>query len=222
MSLRPHSGSEDSTAPGSRRDDEDDLAGLIERLGMAPVHLAGNSFGASIALGLAARRSELVRSVCGHEPPLLALATDDDPLIHHFQAEGHAVLTFLARGEPEAAARHFAEHIALGPGAWELMPSAERATMTANAKTFLDEQRDPEWATIDVDGLAALSRPVLLTQGDQSPPFFATIISQLHHAMPQARVETLRGAGHVPHVSHLAEWAAVVRVFLESGLEATA
>lgn len=49
---RGHSDSEDGPTPGSRREDEDDLAALIETVALAPVHLVGNSFGASIALGL--------------------------------------------------------------------------------------------------------------------------------------------------------------------------
>ncbi|MGH3040987.1 MAG: alpha/beta fold hydrolase, partial [Gaiellaceae bacterium] len=59
---RGHSASEDSAEPGSRRDDEDDLAGLIETLGLAPAHVVANSFGSSIALGLAARQPELFRT----------------------------------------------------------------------------------------------------------------------------------------------------------------
>lgn len=61
---RGHTDSEESPEPGTRRDDEDDLAALIEALGLAPASLVGNSFGGSITLGLAARRPELVRSVC--------------------------------------------------------------------------------------------------------------------------------------------------------------
>jgi pimeloyl-ACP methyl ester carboxylesterase len=74
---RGHTGSDDSPKPGSRRDDEDDLAALIEERGLAPAHVVANSFGGSIAFGLVVRRPELVRSVCAHEPPLLALAADD-------------------------------------------------------------------------------------------------------------------------------------------------
>jgi pimeloyl-ACP methyl ester carboxylesterase len=74
---RGHTGSEDSPEPGTRRDDEDDLADLIGALDLAPANVVGSSFGASIALGLAARRPELFRTLCAHEPPLLSLAADD-------------------------------------------------------------------------------------------------------------------------------------------------
>jgi pimeloyl-ACP methyl ester carboxylesterase len=210
---RGHTGSEDSPEPGSRRDDEDDLAALIEAHGLAPTHLAANSFGASIALSLAARRPELVRSVCAHEPPLLALVADD-PAVGQVGEGAAAVVSLIDRGEAEAGARLFVEEVAIGPGAWELMPPEERAAMTANAGTFVDELRDPDWAMIDLDGLAALSCPVLLTQGDQSPPFFAAIIARLAEEMNHARVTTIPGAGHVPHQTHPTEWVAVVEEFV--------
>lgn len=209
---RGHTGSEDGSEPGTRRDDEDDLAALIEARAGGRAHLVGNSFGTAIALGLAARRPDLVRSLCGHEPPLLALAAED-PMIAQVGERVGAVLSMIDRGEHEAAARLFVEKVALGPGAWELMPPEDRASMTANAATFVEEQRDPEWAAVDLDALAALTCPVLLTQGDQSPPFFAAIISRLAAAIGQAEVTTLHGAGHLPHVTHPAEWVAVVREF---------
>ena len=56
--------------PGTRREDEDDLVALLEALDCVPAHVAGNSSGATIALGLAARRPDAFRSLTAHEPPL--------------------------------------------------------------------------------------------------------------------------------------------------------
>jgi pimeloyl-ACP methyl ester carboxylesterase len=205
---RGHTGSDDGAEPGSRRDDEDDLAGLIETLGLAPAHVIANSFGASIALGLAARRPELFRTLCAHEPPLVSLATDD-PAVATFREAVPPVLELIGRGEPEAAARGFVE-IVLGPGAWEMMPEQGRATMVANADTFAGEAVDPAWADIDLDALGGITAPVLLTQGDQSPPMFGRIIERLAAAMDNAEVGTLPGAGHIPHATHPADYVAVI------------
>jgi pimeloyl-ACP methyl ester carboxylesterase len=49
---RGHSLSERPLGQGSRREDEEDLAALMEALDLAPAHVAGNSFDGSIALGL--------------------------------------------------------------------------------------------------------------------------------------------------------------------------
>lgn len=210
---RGHTGSEDGAEPGTRRDDEDDLAGLIETLGVAPANVVGNSFGASIALGLAARRPELFRTLCAHEPPLLSLAADDPVVTEVNEAMG-PVLELIERGETDAAARDFIENIALGPGAWEMLSQEERASMTANAHTFAGEQLDSGWAEINLDTLGGIAFPVLLTQGDQSPPFFSKVIARLAEAIDSAEVRTLGGAGHVPHMTHPAEYLSVISRFM--------
>lgn len=210
---RGHTGSEDGAEPGTRRDDEDDLAGLMETLGVAPANTVGNSFGASIALGLAARRPELFRTLCAHEPPLVSLAADDPAVTKVEEAIG-PVLELIERDEADDAARDFVENIALGPGAWEMMSQEERAPMAANAHTFAGEQLDSGWAEIDLDALGGIGFPVLLTQGDQSPPFFSKIIARLAEAIDSAEVRTLRGAGHVPHMTHPAEYLSVISPFM--------
>jgi len=47
---RGHSLSERPLGQGSRREDEEDLAALMEALDLAPAHVAANSFGGSIAV----------------------------------------------------------------------------------------------------------------------------------------------------------------------------
>jgi len=210
---RGHGGSEDSQEPGSRRDDEDDLAGLMEALDLGPAYVVGNSFGASIALGLATRRPELFRALCVHEPPLMSLAADD-PIAAEVRERVTSVVEQIERSEAEAAARDFVENVALGPGAWEMMPDEDRAAMVAHADTFAAEQHDPAWADIDLDSLSGIQFPVLLTQGEESPPFFSKIIARLAEVIEGAEVSTLSGAGHVPHMTHPAEYVAAISGFL--------
>jgi pimeloyl-ACP methyl ester carboxylesterase len=124
---RGHSLSERPLGQGSRREDEEDLAALIEALDLAPAHVAGNSFGGSIALGLAARRPELFRSLIVHEPPLLGLVADDAelrPLMREFWGRIEAVADQLRAGDIEGGTKRFVEEVALGPGAWEQLPEA--------------------------------------------------------------------------------------------------
>lgn len=214
---RGHSRSERPSGQGSRRQDEDDLVALMEALNCVPAHVVGNSFGASIALGLAGRRGELFRSVIAHEPPLMAIVADDPeirPLMQEIRAKVQSVLQQLEAGDIPGGTRRFVEEIAMGPGTWEQLPEEEREMNMHNAPTFLDEQRDPEWASLDLAGLAAFPGPVLLTQGDQSPPWFSTIIAKLGGAMKQAEVRTIPGAGHVPHQTHPDEYVATVTDFI--------
>ncbi|NEW38683.1 alpha/beta hydrolase [Nocardia cyriacigeorgica] len=210
---RGHTGSSEGSGSGTRRDDEDDLAELIGVLELAPANVVGNSFGASIALGLAARRPELFRTLCVHEPPLISLAPDDPVVVAAGGVIG-TVLRLIDGCEFKAAARTFVDNVALGPGAWELMSSDEQLSMIINAHTFAGEQHDPHWAEIDLAALSEVGFPVLLTQGDQSPPFFATISARVAEAIDGAEVRTLPGTGHIPHETHPAQYADVVGGFM--------
>ena len=70
---RGHSRSQAGDGAGSRAEDAADLAGLIEAVGGAPVHVAGNSYGANVTLTLLTERPDLVATVAVHEPPLFGL-----------------------------------------------------------------------------------------------------------------------------------------------------
>jgi pimeloyl-ACP methyl ester carboxylesterase len=209
---------------GTRRDQEDDLAALIEGLEGGPAHIVGTSFGASIAIGLAARRPELIRSLIAHEPPLMSVVAHDpdiQPLLGEVQTTIQSVLARLAGRDVEGGARQFVEDVVLGPGAWEQLPEPLRKTMVETAPAFVAEQRDPKWASVDLAELSHARCPVLLTQGDQSPRWFLGIIAKLAEGIDGAEVRTYRGAGHAPHITHPNDYLAVITDFLARSLEPT-
>ena len=211
--------------PGTRRDQEDDLAGLVESLG-GRAHVVGTSFGGSIAIGLASRRPDLVSSVVIHEPPLVSLsATDPDAQLQLAAVDAtiHEVTGLVGRGDTEDAARLFVEEVALGPGAWDMLPPPMREVMIDGAAAFVAEQLDPDWASIDLGELANIASPALITDGDSSPPWFRPIARKLAEAVPGAAAHTYEGAGHAPHLTHPQDYLAVVGEFLaqRSAREAT-
>jgi pimeloyl-ACP methyl ester carboxylesterase len=204
-------------ASGLRRDHEDDLAALIEQVSGKPAHVVGTSFGASIGLGLASRRPELVRSVVGHEPPLISVAAADREIrvqLEAVQASVAAIIAQVERGDAPGAAERFVEEVALGPGTWELLPLALRETMIDSAPAFVAEQQDPAWADVELDELAGSPPPLLLTRGDESPPWFAPIVTTLAAAIGTAEVHTYSGAGHAPHLTHPGDYVTTVMGFL--------
>jgi pimeloyl-ACP methyl ester carboxylesterase len=191
----------------------------VEALDLAPAHVAANSFGASIALGLAARHPELFRSLIVHDPPLLGLVADDAelrPLMMEFQGRLESVADQLRAGDIAGGSRRFAEEVALGPGMWEQLPVEIRQTFMNNAPTFVDEVQDPKWADLDVSALSSFSSPALLTEGDQSPPWFPKILSKLAGVIDGAERLTFSGAGHVPHQTHPDEYVGAVVAFIQA------
>jgi len=214
---RGHSQSERIPGQGSVNEDAADLEALLEDLGLVPAHIVGLSFGGSIALRLATRRPDLFRSLSVHEPPLFDLLAgdpDQGPAMREVMSRLQPVAALLKAGEVEEGARQFIETIALGPGAWEHLPPHVRQLLASNAPTFLDEMGDPQALTVDLAALAAFSRPVQLTGGDQSPAWFAPIVAKLSTVLPCAETRVFTGAGHLPMVTHPAEYAAAIIAFV--------
>ncbi len=189
---RGHSRSERGPGPAPRRQDEDDLAALLEHTG--PAHLLGTSYGASIALGLAGRRPELVRSVVAHEPPLLDLAPEPE-----LSALIDSVQDQIAAGDAVAATHRFFESIA--PGAWERIPQPAQRAAIGNAQAFLDLRADPACTTLDAPAVARADLPILLTYGDAGPPWFARIAIAVAEQIGRPS-RGIPGAGHTPHHTH--------------------
>lgn len=216
---RGHSQSERPAGQGSVYDDADDLAALIQVLGLGSAHVVGNSFGSIVALNAAIRHPEVFATLVVHEPPLLGMlaGTGFEPVLEEVNRRVGAVIDLLEAGEDEAGAKRFVETVAWRPGAWEdeLTPEV-RAVFTGNAPTFLDEAHDADWQRIDLDRLGRFDRPALMTKGTVSPPFFGAIVDTIGSALPHIELETMEGADHSPHQSMPEQYVDVVRRFLEA------
>lgn len=215
---RGHSDSERLPGQGSFAEDVADLAALIEHLGSAPAWVVGNSAGAAIALRLAAARPDVLRGIVVHEPPLWGLLDDRSPEAAAIAAVEDGPLAAVGRriaaGDHAGAAELFVDEVALGPGSWARLPESMRQTFVQNAPTYLDEQNAPDARTIDEAALARYDGPVLITAGDESPPIFRPVVNRLMALLPQAEFAVYDGAGHIPHVTHPADFLDRTLAFL--------
>ena len=217
LPTRGHGESARPPERGSVREDVADLAALIEHLELAPAWVAGNSFGASIALRLAGERSDLLRGIIAHEPPLFPLLGNDPSMAPVLDEAGKrigAVVERIASGDDAGAAGQFVETVALGPGSWDRLSPDLKETFITNAPTFLDEAHDPEQLAFDLAWIGAFDRPSLLTMGDQSPPTFAPVVEKVASVLPNASVAMFPGAGHIPHVTHPDAYVEAIMAFI--------
>jgi pimeloyl-ACP methyl ester carboxylesterase len=100
---------------------------------------------------------------------------------------------------------------------WDKLSPEMRHTFVFNAPTWVDEMNEPERVmAVDLARLRAFTRPTLLSEGDQSPPFFGVILKQIAAALPHARHHVYRGGGHVPHLTHPDEFVQVLREFVNN------
>jgi pimeloyl-ACP methyl ester carboxylesterase len=209
--------SESERVPGSTRDDVLDLASLIEALNVAPAHMVCSSFGGIIGFHLAASSPELLRSLVSHEPPATSLVPADHEvrrLVDEAAKGEEGVSAQIESGDHEGAARRFVEEVAFGPGTWNRLPDPLRATFVRNAATFAEEVQDPEARWVDLEALRTFERPVLLTQGSDSPEWYGAVIARLADVLPKASRHLYRGAGHMPQGTHPDEFVELVSGFL--------
>jgi pimeloyl-ACP methyl ester carboxylesterase len=213
---RGHSQSERPIGQGHIEEDVADLEALVAARALAPAHLVGNSYGAAIVLKLACLRPDLFASMTVHEPPLLGML-EGHPALPAVRERIGPVLDLLRAGQDALGAQRFVESVALGPGMWERLPPEMQQVFVMNAPTFLDEQNEPDTVmTVDLARLAAYRGPAMVTQGDQSPPFFGLIVDKIASALPHARRYTFQGAGHVPHVTNADEYVRVLSEFIDT------
>jgi pimeloyl-ACP methyl ester carboxylesterase len=126
-----------------------------------------------------------------------------------------SVLQLLEAGNIEGGVRYFVETVVFGPGAWDMIPPEVRETVIFNAPSFVDEMRDPEFLSRDDARLRRISRPVLLTCGQESPRVFRSIIEKLSQVLPEAHVITFPGVVHEPEDQQPAAYVEAVTQFVE-------
>jgi pimeloyl-ACP methyl ester carboxylesterase len=218
---RGHSRSGPGDEPGSVREDAADLAALIEALGADPAHVVGNSAGGAVVLNLMTMRPDLVRTAAVHEPGPMGLAAESgDPhlvqVVEQDKLHTDEVVRLIAAGEARPAAQYFVENVALGPGMWDQFPDELKATMETNAFTVTDDIRDGwDIDSVDIAALAASSVPLLISTGSESPELEKGAAHELARRLPAAQLETLTGAGHIPHRTHPDNYAAKLIGFME-------
>ena len=151
-----------------------------------------------------------------HEPPALRMleGTEHQKMVDENRPRLEEVRRLLESGDARAGAEHFVDNVALGPGAWALIPPPMQEMFVRNAETFLGEMRDPEALRIDRDRLAEMRSPVLLTHGDQSPSWFPLVSEQIGECAPAVRRQLLPGVGHVPHLTHPDDFVALAKSYL--------
>ena len=217
--LRGHGRSViDPPDAGTVHDDIADLAALIELLKLGPSNIAGNSSGACIALRFTIEHPDLVRRTLAHEPPVEALlATDPNATAieeQNLESMG-ALRELLDAGAQREAAERFVDTVAIGPGAWSQLPPPVQDTFVRHGPAFLAQLKDPDALQLDLDALGEVSTPLLLSQGDQSPPMFPPIMDQLAANVPRAERRTLTNAGHVPHMTNPDDYVALLTGFIQ-------
>ena len=159
----------------------EDLAALIKKLDLGKVHIVGHSYGAYIALILAVKHPEQIRSLTLGEPPAAFSGDGPDKGREKMLRDAQAA---FAKGDKEGAMRAFSEFIE--PGLYEKFPEAIRKQQLQNTLEL------EVWAAagdvypgLDREAVRKIDVPVLLLSGEKSPRFFKQIEEELERLLPE-------------------------------------
>ena len=189
--------------------------GAAAHLPDAPCHLIGHSLGATVALRLALDHPGRVASLTLIEPVLFAVAAGQPGARAH-EAAMAPLAALFEQGDAEGAARLFLSLWGSGV-ALDAMPEAQRRYMTDRIWVVpaTDRALTHDAARI-LPRLGALTCPVLLVEGTESPPVIAEIQTALGAAIPGHRCAVIDGAGHMLPLTHAGPVATVIGGFLDA------
>ncbi len=209
----------------------EDLVGLVQSLGLAPVHLVGHSYGGFIAAYAARTHPDLLRTLTLIEPAistmilknrksiaqfLSLLLTSPSTAISAAKFQRNSLdpsLNAFKRGDYDTALRLNVDGIMNKQNALDTLPDKIRGMMKDNEKTVGELVSEPP--AFGGDEAAKIIAPTLLMHGSDSPKVLHSIVERLAKAMPNSKLVTIPGSAHFPHFEKPEDFNRVVLDFLE-------
>ena len=186
--------------PFSRDVQDDDLVAILRALG-EPVNLVGLSNGGPIALRAALREPDLVKSVVVYEPNLADVLIGSDEgrtALDQFGAALGDTSAAVDAGDDEGAARALVEAIyALPKGGFDTLDPVQKAMVLDNAHTMPLMWNASDSTPLTCDDLRRITVPVLVIYGAQTLPIWQVASKTVAGCVPNARLATLEGVGHI-------------------------
>jgi pimeloyl-ACP methyl ester carboxylesterase len=190
----------------------DELAGLLDHLGVTRAHLVGHSRGGAVIMDMALRRPERVASLVFVSSGLGGFPYSEGFLDSMMQCQrlartrgvDAAVDAWLAAPVSEWTARRYPEAFA----------RVEAMTRRYSGADWLDEADYSVPEPTDMERLAEVQAPTFVLSGQEDLHDFVEIANMLTWWIPGAQQKSLLGAGHFPMLENPYETNLYLRAFL--------
>jgi pimeloyl-ACP methyl ester carboxylesterase len=170
-----------------------------------PLHLVGHSYGAALALEAARQLGARAKSLTLVEPVAFHLLRQESrPEWAEVERLGVAVLSAVAKGEDRAAAQSFMTYW-LGRWRWWLSPERFKTAIAATIPKVALEFTIAIDAPTTLKDYAEITAPTLLIAGSKTRAPARAVVDLLAATLPSAKLEILKGAGHMSPFTHPAE-----------------
>jgi pimeloyl-ACP methyl ester carboxylesterase len=185
-------------------DDQADLVlGMLDDAGEGAVRLVGHSYGGAVAVRLALRRPERVRSLLLIEPVLTPLLRQvgEGKLFEMERGLSAAFIADAEAGRSVSAWRRFIDHHN-GDGTWESLSGNARYRFLAMTRETADAYRSNLNNGTTLGDLAALSAPTLVACGTRTTETYRRICRILRDHVPGCTAVDVEGAAHMSPLTH--------------------
>ncbi len=199
----------------------EDAFGLLDHVGADDAHVVGHSMGALIALVLAARHPQRVRSLALLEP----ITTFRRPAGAEWLAQVGPLVERYAGGDVAGTVSGFYDTI-YQPG-WRARmdhadPEAFEQSVRDAAVAFESDLPGADWTDgLGAEEVAAIRCPVLSVMGTRTVPVFADGRVLMHDWFPWCRDADIEGGDHLLPLDHPAEVAGALARFIADATRTT-
>ncbi|NNE89519.1 MAG: alpha/beta hydrolase [Silicimonas sp.] len=205
-----------SDKPDTFQTHVDDLAALIDVLGLKPTYLVGHSWGALIALFLASQRPELFRRLVLIEAPSVSVHIEIPPkplqLLKLLVSNPKLALSIVKlgagtfapaekafrKGDDKAAISYFGRGV-LGAQAFEALSEERYQQVWDNRGPDKAQALHHGFPDLRDTPLSCVTMPVLLLSGNSSPVVFRRLNDALADILPNATHRVVPDASHIVH-----------------------
>jgi pimeloyl-ACP methyl ester carboxylesterase len=183
---------------------------ILDRVG-EPAHLVGHSYGGAVALHVARRHGARLRSLALIEPVAFHLLGERAEV----EAVAQGVSRALASGDYVGGFGAFVDYWS-GPGSWAAVPEAKRVALAARLPKIALEFHAVFNESLQLHELSRVALPTLLIQGALSPRPARRVCEVLARVLPDARLVTINGAGHMAPLTHAEQVNCLLDIHINS------
>lgn len=197
----------------------EDLAGFVRSLGLGPVHLIGQSYGAVVAAHCARHHPDVVCNLIVIEPSIV-------PWLEHIEGGPECIEPFvnevmgpaaraMAAGNADEAVRIFCDGV-LGEGTFESLSPEMQSAMLDNSPEFRAELEAPAPIShFSFEDARQISVPTLSVEGGSSIPWLTKVTEKFASLVPNIERVSIDDSPHAVHFVTPHEFNSKVLDFLE-------
>ncbi len=199
-----------STRPDEEYGSHDDLAAILDSLGVREATIIGLSLGGRIAVDFALTHPQRVRALVLIGPGLSGFSWSSAP-----DSSWVGISAAVKRGDSSAAAEYWLRSPYMKPAMEQHRLRAwVRRLALENAGSWVGTDRERELDPPAYGRLREIRAPVLAVVGARDIPDIQRIVAKLVSDLPNPRLVTIPGSGHMVNLERPVELDRAIQSFL--------